>query len=142
MPRGRQVPPAPKGRSKEQLFAAETSITSTDDAEERATRAKKQKGERVEAPSAELLSQVKRDWGKIGVFVTLGLAAVAGVYTFSDLSTLARNTADDVKDLKRKADDLLRSSLDAAARISALERRELSHPAPIAASAPLPTRRP
>lgn len=136
MPRGKPLPPAPKGRSKEQLFNAETSVTSTDDVDEKKPRGRRQKGERVEAPSAELLPHSRHDWGKIGVFVAIGLAAAGAIYSYADLASLARNTADDVKELKRKADELLRSSLDASARIGALERRDATpSPAP-PASAP------
>jgi hypothetical protein len=142
MPRGKQFPPAPKGLSKERLFNAETSVTSTDDGEDKKSRGRRQKGERVEAPSAELLSHSKHDWGKIGVLVTIGLAVIAAVYSYADLVSLARSSADDVKELKRKADELLRSSLDASARISALERREAAPSVTPQASAPAgPTRR-
>ena len=137
MPRNRQYPPNPKGRSKEQLFDAETSGTSTDSPDDKKLRGNKQKGERVEAPSAELLPQATHDWGKIGVYITLSLAAVAAVYNYADLASLARNTADDVKDLKRKSDDLLKSSLEASARIGVLERKEIAPPAaPSSGTAP------
>jgi hypothetical protein len=82
------------------------------------------------------LPHAKRDWGKIGVYVTVGLAAAAAVYNYADLASLVRNTADDVKELKRKSDELLRSSLDASARIGVLERKDTTPPAPTAASAP------
>lgn len=136
MARGRPTPPAPKGRSKEYLFNAETAVTATDDSVDRKLRGKRQKGEKVEAPSAELVPQSKHDWGKIGVYVTLGLAAAAGIYNYADLSSLARNTADDVKDLKRRSDELLRSSIDASARIGVLERRDTPQPPAIATSSP------
>jgi hypothetical protein len=137
MPRGKPLPPAQKGRSKEQLFNAETSVTSTDDIDEKKPRGRRQKGERVEAPSPELLPHSsKHDWGKIGVFVAIGLAVAGAIYSYADLESLARNTADDVKELKRKADELLRSSLDASARIGALERRDSTPSAAPPASTP------
>ena len=133
MPRNRPLPPGPKGRSKEFLFNAETSVTSTDESDDRKPRGKRREGEKVEAPSAELVPHAKRDWGKIGVYVTLGLAAAAAVYHYADLASLVRNTADDVKDLKRRSEELLRSSIEASARIGVLERRDPT-PAPSAAA--------
>ena len=136
MARSRPTPPGPKGRSKEFLFNAETSVTSTDESEDRKPRGKRQKGEKVDAPSAELLPQSKHDWSKIGVYVALGLAAAAALYNYADLAALVRNTAEEVKDLKRRSDELLRSSLDASARIGVLERRESVQPPSAAASSP------
>lgn len=136
MPKGKQPPPRPKGRSREELFNAETSITSTDDPEDKKSPARRQKGERVEAPAAELMPQGKHDWSKTGVLVALGLAAAGTIYSYADLVWLARNTAEDVKELELRADALLRSSLDASARITVLERREATAPLPPSASAP------
>ena len=101
MARSRPTPPGPKGRSKELLFNAETSVTSTDEFEDRKPRGKRQKGENVEAPSAELIPQSKHDWSKIGVYVALCLSAAAAIYNYAELASLVRNTAEDVKDLKR-----------------------------------------
>lgn len=131
MPRNR--PPPPKGRSRELLFNAETSVTSTDESDDRKPRSKRPKSEKVEAPSAELVARVNRDWGKVSVYITLALAAAATIYNYADLVSLARNTADDVKDLKRRSDDLIKSSIEASARLGVLERREtapLQTPAP------------
>ena len=122
MPRNRQPPATTRGRSKEQLFTAETSDTSTDDPDARKSRGTNPKGERVEAPSAALLQQPNHDWGKIGVYVAVALAAITFIYSYADLMSLARNTSDDVKELKRKSDELLRSSLETSARIGVLER--------------------
>lgn len=119
------------------MFNAETAVTSTDDSDDRKQRVKKQKGEKVEAPSAELLQPPKRDWGKVGVYVTLGLAAAAAIYNYADLAALAKSTADDVKELKRKSDDLLRSSIETSARIGALERKDSAPPPPPSASSPI-----
>ena len=136
MPRGKPQPPAPKGRSREFLFNAETTVTSTDESDERKSRGKKQKGEKVEAPSAELIATPKHDWGKIGVYVALGLAATGAIYNYADLASLVRNTAEDVKDLKKRSDEMLRSSIETSARVGVLERRDAKVPMTQAASAP------
>lgn len=137
MPRIRPFPPPPKGRPKEFLFNAETSETSTDEPEDNKRGGRRQRGEKVEAPSAELIPQAKQDWGKIGVYVALGLAGIGAVYNYADLASLVRNTAVDVQEIKRRTDDLIRSSIDASARIAALERREA--PAPPSPANPPPS---
>ena len=138
MPRTRQIPPGSKGRSKELLFNAETAVTSTDDSvDDRKQRVKKQKGEKVEAPSPELLRQPTRDWGKIGVYVALAIAAIGLIYNYADLAALTKNTAEDVKELKRKSEDLLRSSIETSARIGVLERRDTAPKQSPSASSPI-----
>lgn len=124
MPRNRPPPTTIRGRSKEQLFSAETDVTSTDDQEVRTSRSTKLKGERVEAPSADLFQQATYDWGKIGVYIAVAIAVIGVIYSYADLVSLARNTSEDVKELKRKSDELLRSSIETSARIGVLERRD------------------
>lgn len=119
------------------MFNAETAVTSTDDSDDRKQRVKKQKGEKVEAPGAELLPQAKHEWGKIGVYVALGLAAGTAIYNYADLAALAKSTAEDVKELKRKSEDLLRSSIETSARVGALERKDTAPQQSPSASSPI-----
>jgi hypothetical protein len=85
------------------------------------------RGERVEVPTAELLGTTKTDWGKVGVWLAVGTfvfgVIVTIIWNYADAVNSIRNLGDDVKELKRKTDELLRSSLDAGARLSSLERR-------------------
>ena len=101
MSRARQLPPA-KGISREFLFNADTlGDTSSSGPEEKKQRGKKPKGERVEAPGLELQPPEKRDWGKIGVYLTGAIFSVGLISNYSDLSSLVKSTAEDVKDLKK-----------------------------------------
>ena len=88
------------------------------------------------------------DWGKWGFWaavVTFALStAGAAVWQFATTAESLRSIGDDVKDLKKRADDQLRSSIEAFARISSLERQE--HPArpvqrPASSPESVPTRR-
>jgi hypothetical protein len=65
-----------------------------------------------------------RDWGKIGVYITLAIAAAGAIWKFADIAVSVRNLGEDVKDLKQKSDDLFRSSIESLARIAALEQKE------------------
>lgn len=132
MPKSKARPPNPKIRSKEILFNAETSVTATDEPEEKKRTGRSQQGEKVEAPSAELQPHGARDWGKIGVILTLVLAGFGAIYHYADVVSMVKNTAEELKDIRRRTEDLLRASIEASARIGALERRE-------AAAAPTPT---
>jgi hypothetical protein len=92
-----------------------------------------------------MLGTSKTDWGKVGVWVAVGTfafgALVAVIWNYADTVNSVKNISNDVIDLKRKTDELLRSSLDAAARLSSLERRQaetsrtLPPPSPSASSA-------
>lgn len=113
-------------------------MTSTDEPVDKKRGGKRQRGEKVEAPSAELLPQAKQDWGKISVYVALALAAATAVYNFADLASVVRITADEVKEIKRRTDELLRSSIEASARIGSLERREAPALPPPASPPPGP----
>jgi hypothetical protein len=128
MSRARQFPPA-KGISKEFLFNADTlGDTSSSGPDDRKQRGKKPKGERVEAPGFELQPPEKRDWGKIGVYLSGAIFSVGLIYNYADLSSLVKSTAEDVKDLKKKSDELLRSSIEVSARMGVLERRDSALP--------------
>ena len=82
-------------------------------------------GEKVSIPSSALLGR-GTDWTKIGVYVAIAAVALpavfGGAWFFSDINTSVRGVVDEVKELKRKSDDLFRQTADSVARISALER--------------------
>ena len=88
------------------------------------------------------------DWGKWAFWaavVTFVLSiAGAAVWQFATTAESLRSIGDDVKDLKKRADEQLRSSIEAFARISSLERQErAASPVPRPASSPesVPTKR-
>lgn len=82
-------------------------------------------GEKVATPSSALMGPAT-DWGKIGVYVAIALFVIStifsGAWFFSDMSSSLRGVVDEVKEMKRKSDELFRLSAESVARISVLER--------------------
>ena len=86
------------------------------------------------------------NWGKAGVLVTVAIfligSLITGIKDYADTVNSVKNLGSDVAELKKKADDLFRTSVDSSARLSNLERRAHSEAAPLppmrpqAASAP------
>ena len=128
MSRDRQLPPT-KGISREFLFNADTlGDTSSSGPEDKKQRGKKPKGERVEAPGLELQPAEKPDWGKFSFYLAGAIFSVGLISNYADLSSLVKSTAEDVKDLKKKSDELLRSSIEVSARMGVMERRDSAPP--------------
>jgi cell division protein FtsB len=71
-----------------------------------------------------LLGHSKPDWGKLSVVLGIILAAGGGLWHYADTAASVKNLGDDVKDLKRKSDDLLRTTIETSTRVSTLERRD------------------
>lgn len=141
MARPKQLPPTPRARSREELFNAETSATSTSGGDERRSKKRRLSGEKVESPNPELLASSpppEWNWSKLGFWVAVAIAAVTAIYNYAELSALARSTAEDVKGLKTRSEELLRSSVEANARIGALERNEAPRSSPAASAPTLP----
>lgn len=151
MPRGKRRIPAIGPKARDQLTRADTGETVTSVQQQDEPTAVRQRGEKVATPTRELLGTNKPDWGKIGVWVTFSTfvfgLVTAVIWSYADTVNSVRSLNDDVKDLKRKGDDLLRSSLDANARISAIERHQSDsanlsdHAAQQASSPPRPANR-
>lgn len=86
------------------------------------------------------------DWGKVGVWVAVGTFSIGllitVIWNYADTVNSIKNLGSDVADLKKKADDLFKSSADTSARLSNLERRAQTEQSPLppmrppAASAP------
>ena len=142
MPKNRPRPPDQRTRSRDLLSRAETVATVTSVERNAEPVPRRLRGERVDAPTADMLSPPKTDWVKVGVWVATVTfvfgVVVTGVWNFADTVNSVRNLGDDVRDLKRRTDDLLRASLDVAARIASIERRP--HELPLAV--PPPTKAP
>lgn len=144
-----RVPPS-GGKSRDLLTRADTAATATSVESQVDPIPRRQRGERVAAPTAELLGSDITDWGKVGTWVAIGAFAfgvvVTVIWNYADMVNSIRNLNDDVKDLKRKTDDLFRSSVDATARISSIERRTKDEPAntvsPAASSSAMQPRKP
>lgn len=65
------------------------------------------------------------DWGRLGFWAAIGTFALTiggtAVWQFASTAEVLKSISDDVKDLKRRADEQLRTSIEAMSRISALE---------------------
>ena len=113
--------------SRQRLANLETTQTeASGDADSGATSANlRMSGEKVATPSSALMGNTT-DWGKTGVYVTVAVFCVPVIFSiawfFSDMNSSVRGVVEEVKDLKRKSDDLFRQTTESMARISALER--------------------
>lgn len=145
MPRGKPKTPPPQ-RTRSLLNQADTAETATSFEQAPEPIPKRQRGERVDAPTAEMRGPPPTDWGKVGVWVALGTFSIGllitVIWNYADTVNSIKNLSSDVADLKKKADDLFKSSVDASARLTSLERRAQIEAAsspptrPSAASAP------
>lgn len=145
MPRGkpRTLPPQ---RSRSLLNRADTGETATSFEQVSEPIPKRQRGERVDAPTAEMRGQAPTDWGKVGVWVAIGTFSIGllitVIWNYADTVNSIKNLGSDVTELKKKADDLFKSSIETSSRLSNLERRVrddaplLPPERPIPASAP------
>ena len=146
MARGKPQTPPPPQKSRELLNRADTAATVTSFEQPAEPIPRRQRGERVDAPTAEMRGPTPTDWGKVGVWVTVGIFAIGllitVIWNYADTVNSIKNLNSDVGDLKKRADDLFKSTVDAGARLSNLERRaqfeksELSVARVPAASAP------
>lgn len=127
MARGKPPIPPPPQKSRELLNRADTAATATSFDQPSEPIPRRQRGERVDAPTAEMRGPAPTDWGKIGVWVAVGIFTIGllitVIWNYADTVNSIRNLNSDVGDLKKRADDLFKSSADAGARLSNLERR-------------------
>lgn len=128
MSRGKPRPPMRRQDLRQPPTDADTSATASADAsEEPGSTVKRVRGERVDAPSRELLGHPKTDWGKVGVWVTIGVAIAsaigAAMWNYADTAAAVRNLGEDIRDLKRKTDDLFKASVESSTRLTAIERK-------------------
>jgi len=144
MGRSRPRPPTSQSGARHGLASLETAETSSAEGPnvtDSAVPTRRQRGERVEAPSKELLAAPKTDWGKIGVWITIGLAAAGAIWNFAYTTSIVNTLVEDVRDLKRKADDFLKFSSEAGARLNQLEQRPQPQVQAADTAASQPTRR-
>ena len=126
MARGKPRIPAPQQKARALLNRAETAATATSFEQAPELIPRQQRGERVDAPTAEMRGMAPTDWGKGGVWVAVGTFSIGllitVVWNYADTMNSIKNLSGDVGDLKRRADELFKSSVDASTRLSNLER--------------------
>ena len=134
MPRGKPRTPPPQ-KSRSLLNRADTAETATSFEQPSEPIPQRQRGERVDAPTAEMRGPAPINWGKVGVLVTVGTTfiglLITGIWHYGETVNSVKSLGSDVAELKRKADDLFRTSVDSSARLSNLERRTHSEAAPL-----------
>lgn len=115
--------PASKATPKDFLSNADTSSTSSIGEDSTRSPRGRPYAEEVEAPSAELLGNRSNfPWEKFGVLFGLFLAVVAFIWHYASLNANVTNLSEDMKTVKQRGDDLIRTSADNSARLSALEK--------------------
>jgi len=62
-------------------------------------------------------------WEKLAAIIAVLAAVLGAFWHYAGITNQVANLNGDVGDLKKKSDDLLKSSADASARLSSLERR-------------------
>lgn len=135
MARGKPRIPPPPQKSRELLNRADTAETATSFEQPTEPIPRRQRGERVDAPTAEMRGPVSTNWGKVGAWIAVGTFSITllitVIWNYADTVNSIKNLNTDVGDLKKRADDLFKSSVDAAARLSSLERRSQLEPSQV-----------
>jgi|GEM_PF-5410361 len=82
-------------------------------------------GETVEPVNREMFRQAepKVPWDKIGVFVALSLALIAFIWYLASQDSNIKNLTDDSKDLKKKAEETTRFTIESGMRLNNIEQR-------------------
>ena len=127
MARGKPRIPPPRQKSRELLNNADTAATATSFEPPPEPISRRQRGERVDTPTAEMRGAPPTDWSKVGVVVAVATFSIslliAVVWNYADMVNSIKNLTSDVGDLNKRADDLFKSAVDTSARLSNLERR-------------------
>ena len=138
MARGKPRIPTPQQKSRELLNRADTAATATSFEQPPEPIPRRQRGERVDAPTAEMRGAPPTDWGKVGVWVAVGIFAIGllitVVWNYADTINSIKNLNGDVGDLKKRTDELFKSSVDASTRLSSLERPAQAQASPLPAT--------
>lgn len=127
MARGKSRIPSQQQKSRELLNRVDTAATATSLEQLPEPISRRERGERVDAPTAEMRGPSPTDWGKVGVWVAVGTFSIGllitVVWNYADTMNSIKNLNTDMGDLKRRADDLFKSSVETSTRVSNLERR-------------------
>jgi hypothetical protein len=132
MAKGKTYPP-PHRLNCNGTALTKTSTTNTPLGESKCRRSK---SEEVETLRPDLLRHNPVDWGKIGAYLAI-LTLVGGVMCeFADVAISVRNLRDDVKELKRESENLVRTSVETSVRVTVLERGDTQQPLAMSSSCP------
>ena len=147
MAKGKPRIPPPRQKSRQLLDNAETAATATSFEQPPEPISRRQRSERVDTPTAEMRGAPPTDWSKVGVWVAVATFSIGLIITvvwnYADTVNSIKNLTSDVGDLKKRADDLFKSSVDTSARLLNLERRaqlETSSPNPASSTSALKQR--
>lgn len=123
MPKSRPRPPKPKPSPRDLVANVDTSTTETTPEAGSRDTIRRFRGESVEIPTAELFARRGPDWQKVGVYVAIAIAAVAGLAHYLDMNATVKTIVEDVREVKRKLDDLFQRSIENSSRLGGLEQR-------------------
>lgn len=76
------------------------------------------------------------DWGKISTYLAIFTLVGGAMWQFADVYISVRNLRDEVKELQRESENLLRISVETSVRVTVLERGDAQQPHAISSSCP------
>jgi hypothetical protein len=76
------------------------------------------------------------DWGKISAYLAMFTLVGGAMWQFADVYISVRNLRDDIKELQRESENLLRISVETSVRVTVLERGDTQQPHAISSSCP------
>lgn len=74
------------------------------------------------------------DWGKISAYLAMFTLLGGAMWQFADVYITVRNLRDDIKELQRESENLLRISVETSVRVTVLERVDAQQPHAICSS--------
>lgn len=76
------------------------------------------------------------DWGKISAYLAMFTLAGGAMWQFADVYISVKNLHDDVKELQRENENLVRISVETSVRVTVLERGDAQRRHAISSSCP------
>lgn len=75
-----------------------------------------------------LLGHSPVDWGKVSAYLAMFAILGGAMWQFADVFISVKNLRDDMKELQRKSENLLLTSVETSVRVTALERGDAQQP--------------
>lgn len=76
------------------------------------------------------------DWGRISAYLAIFTLFGGAIWQFSDVYISVRNLRDDIEELQRESESLLRNSVETSIRVTVLERGDAQQPHAISSVCP------
>lgn len=124
----KQNAPLTKSRTPEWLATAGTNNTNSMQSDQSGQPPTATQSQAVPIPNSDLFPNNPIKWDKIGVYVAVLVVGGTCLWNFADTYFSVKNLSDDVKDLKHKTDELTKSTIESATRLTSLERERVNTP--------------